>query len=154
MRQHDLPEASKHATRAAVGADPGANQVRNSNAGFVWAVDDSTRLRRWASDSGDGAAYTAFENVEPTGKRFLLALDVSGSMTHGSVAGVPGLTPRYASAALALVTAATETGTRRVGFYAGPSGWATRLRGLYRRESGITPLAISPRQRSTMRSGR
>ena len=33
-------------------------------------------------DALDAAFYTAFENVEPTGKRFLLALDVSGSMTQ------------------------------------------------------------------------
>ena len=35
-------------------------------------------------DALDAAFYTAFENVEPTGKRLLLALDVSGSMTGGS----------------------------------------------------------------------
>jgi 60 kDa SS-A/Ro ribonucleoprotein len=45
------------------------------------------------------------------------------------------------------VTAATEIRSETVGFYAGPSGWASRLRGVYRRQSGITPLAISPRQR-------
>ena len=44
-------------------------------------------------DALDAAFYTAFENVEPTGKRLLLALDVSGSMDGGEVAGVPGLTP-------------------------------------------------------------
>ena len=63
-------------------------------------------------DALDAAFYTAFENVEPTGKRLLLALDVSGSMAGGSVAGVPGLAPRDASAALALVTAATEYAVR------------------------------------------
>ena len=31
-------------------------------------------------DALDAAFYTAFENVEPAGKRLLLALDVSGSM--------------------------------------------------------------------------
>src|SRR5262249_35803490 len=59
-------------------------------------------------DALDGAFYATFESVEPIGKRWLLALDVSGSMSGGSVAGVPGLTPRVASAAMALVTAATE----------------------------------------------
>src|SRR5205823_2214706 len=44
-------------------------------------------------DALDAAFYTAFGNVEQTGKRLLLALDVSGSMTAGSVAGVLGLTP-------------------------------------------------------------
>jgi 60 kDa SS-A/Ro ribonucleoprotein len=87
-------------------------------------------------DALDAAFYTAFGNVEPTGKRLLLALDVSGSMGCGCVAGVPGLTPRDASAALALVTAATEDRYEVVGFYAGRGG-----------EDGLTPLAISPRQR-------
>ena len=81
-------------------------------------------------DALDAAFYTAFENVKPTGKRLLLALDVSGSMGAGHVAGVPGLTPRDASAALALVTAATEARCEIVGF-------CGRLR----------PLAITPRQR-------
>lgn len=59
-------------------------------------------------DALDQAFYRAFQNVEATGKRLVLALDVSGSMSMGMVAGVPGLTPRVASAAMALVTAATE----------------------------------------------
>jgi 60 kDa SS-A/Ro ribonucleoprotein len=81
-------------------------------------------------DALDGAFYAAFGNVEPAGGRTLLALDVSASMTRGSVAGVPGLTPRVASAALALVTAATEPEYQIVGF-----------------TQGLTPLAITPRQR-------
>ncbi|MBY0229639.1 MAG: TROVE domain-containing protein, partial [Gemmataceae bacterium] len=54
----------------------------------------------------DRAFYAAFAAVEPTGKRWLLALDVSGSMGCGTVAGAAGLTPRVAAAAMALVTAA------------------------------------------------
>jgi 60 kDa SS-A/Ro ribonucleoprotein len=54
------------------------------------------------------AFYKAFGNVPATGKRWYLALDVSGSMGGGMVAGVPGLTPRVASAAMALVTANVE----------------------------------------------
>ena len=80
-------------------------------------------------DALDAAFYTAFENVEPTGKRLLLALDVSGSMQSGAVAGVPGLTPRVASAALALVTAATETRYETVAFYAGTGGFGKSGRG-------------------------
>ena len=45
----------------------------------------------------------------------LLALDVSGSMATGQVAGT-SLPPREASAALALLTAATEANTHIVGF--------------------------------------
>ena len=50
----------------------------------------------------------AFENVTPTGKRLYLALDVSGSMAADWVSGIPGLAPRDASAALAMITANTE----------------------------------------------
>jgi 60 kDa SS-A/Ro ribonucleoprotein len=99
-------------------------------------------------DALDAAFYTAFENVEPTGKRLLLALDVSGSMLGGQVAGVPRLTPRDASAALALVTAATESRYEIVGFFAGDGGF--RKRGARRFPGfadGLTPLQVSPRQR-------
>jgi 60 kDa SS-A/Ro ribonucleoprotein len=99
-------------------------------------------------DALDAAFYAAFENVEPTGKRLMLALDVSGSMTWGDVAGVPGLSPRDASAALALVTAATEPEYQIVGFFAGRRGWkAGKRRQWYGGADGITPLSISPRQR-------
>ena len=96
----------------------------------------------------DAAFYTAFESVEATGKRLLLALDVSASMTCGEVAGVPGLAPRDASAALALVTAATESRYEVVGFFAGTGAFETRGAGRFAgRADGLTPLTISPRQR-------
>jgi 60 kDa SS-A/Ro ribonucleoprotein len=99
-------------------------------------------------DALDAAFYSAFGNVEPAGTRLLLALDVSGSMESGSVAGVPGLSPRDASAALALVTAATEPAYEIVGFFAGRRGWKSGVKGRYGfADSGLSPLAISPRQR-------
>jgi 60 kDa SS-A/Ro ribonucleoprotein len=99
-------------------------------------------------DALDAAFYTAFGNVEPTGKRLLLALDVSGSMTFGEIAGVPGLTPRDASAALALVTAATESRYEVVGFFAGKGGFKKKGRSVWAGYTdGLTPLAIGPRQR-------
>jgi 60 kDa SS-A/Ro ribonucleoprotein len=99
-------------------------------------------------DALDAAFYTAFDNVEPSGKRLLLAVDVSGSMTHGAVAGVRGLTPRDASAALALVTAATEARYEVVGFFAAKGGFKKRGRRVYAGYTdGLTPLALSPRQR-------
>jgi 60 kDa SS-A/Ro ribonucleoprotein len=98
-------------------------------------------------DALDAAFYTAFGNVEPTGKRLLLALDVSGSMTFGQVAGMPGLTPREASAALALVTAATESSYEAVGFFAGDGGWASGNRRRGWSSDGLTPLPLTPRQR-------
>jgi 60 kDa SS-A/Ro ribonucleoprotein len=99
-------------------------------------------------DALDAAFDLAFGNVEATGKRLLLALDVSGSMAGGSVAGVPGLTPRDASAALALVTTATEERYEIVGFFAARGGWkAGGRRQFDLGADGLSPLAISPRQR-------
>ena len=56
----------------------------------------------------DKAFYLTFDNVEPTGKNIMLALDVSGSMTWRDMMGIPGLTPNVASAALSLITANVE----------------------------------------------
>ncbi len=64
----------------------------------------------------DAAFYMAFDNVEPSEKNTFLALDVSGSMTRSTVAGCEGLTPRNASAAMALVTARTEPSYHIFGF--------------------------------------
>src|SRR5262249_16176293 len=99
-------------------------------------------------DALDAAFSSAFGNFVPAGARLLLALDISGSMTSRAVAGVPGLTPRDASAALALVTAATESNYEIVGFFAGKGGFKKRGRQLYSGYAeGLTPLSISPRQR-------
>ena len=100
-------------------------------------------------DALDAAFYDAFGNVEPAGKRFLLALDVSGSMTFDRVAGAPGLTPRDASAAMALVTAATEPAHEVVGFYtSGRHAWQSPVPGQAQGwPSGLSPLSISPGQR-------
>lgn len=59
------------------------------------------------NDALDEAFYLAFANVEPSNRRTLIGLDVSGSMSCGQVAGTP-LTPRAAAAALTLLTAKTE----------------------------------------------
>ncbi len=66
----------------------------------------------------DTAFYAAFEAVEPTGKRRMIALDVSGSMSAG-VNGLPSLNCREASAAMAMVTIAREPDTYVVGFTGG-----------------------------------
>ncbi len=64
----------------------------------------------------ESAFYLAFGNVESTGKRLLLALDVSGSMQSGTIAGIPGLTPAMATAAMALVTLRREPNACCMGF--------------------------------------
>ncbi|MET1009428.1 MAG: TROVE domain-containing protein [Gaiellaceae bacterium] len=99
-------------------------------------------------DALDAAFYAAFANVEAAGTRLLLALDVSSSMTTGWVAGVPGLTPRDASAALALVTAATEGRYEVVGFFAGKGAWKSGTKSQWSwMKQGLTPLTLSPRRR-------
>ncbi|KAJ7339514.1 60 kDa SS-A/Ro ribonucleoprotein [Desmophyllum pertusum] len=63
----------------------------------------------------DEAFYLAFKTVQPTNKRFLLAIDVSGSMSWGNCNGTT-ITPRIASAAMAMLTARTEPQYHFVGF--------------------------------------
>ena len=93
---------------------------------------------RKVTDALDAAFYRAFGAVEPSGKRTLLAVDVSGSMT-APVSGMR-ITAREASAALALVQLATEPAATAVGFTAraGARTW---------HDTALAPLAISPRQR-------
>jgi 60 kDa SS-A/Ro ribonucleoprotein len=95
-------------------------------------------------DALNDAFYTTFGNVAPTGRRWLLALDVSGSMGGNMIAGIPGLDARVASAAMALVTASTEAKHTIVAFSSGPSGYGGMWGG---GDSGLTPVSISPRQR-------
>ncbi len=80
-------------------------------------------------DALDAAFYAAFGAVEPSGARLVLALDVSGSMTAG-MPGLPFLSCRDASAAMALVTAAVEPSYAVVAF-----------------SHQMVPIAVSPRQR-------
>jgi len=97
-------------------------------------------------DALDRAFYLSFENAPTTGKRIMLALDVSGSMGM-PVAGIDSLSCREASAAMALVTAATEPDHRFVAFTKGsyPSQWSKTHGSQY--DTGLSALAISPRQR-------
>ncbi|MGI8587489.1 MAG: TROVE domain-containing protein [Chloroflexia bacterium] len=95
-------------------------------------------------DALNDAFYAAFENVVPTGARWVLALDVSGSMAGNMLAGMPGLDARVGSAAMCLVTAATEPQHAIVAFSAAQGGYGGRFGG---GEPGLTPVEISPRQR-------
>ncbi len=81
-------------------------------------------------DALNDAFYLAFACVQPSNKRIVLALDVSGSMSSGTVGNTPGMTPRVASSALALVTAATEPNYTIMAF-----------------SDTFMPLPISPKQR-------
>ena len=103
--------------------------------------------QRWTpvarvTDALDAAFYLAFGAVEASGKRTMLALDVSGSMT-ASVHGLEFLSCREASAAMALVTAAVEPEHFFTAFTGGgyPSRWGPEY------GSGLSVLDVSPRQR-------
>lgn len=65
-------------------------------------------------DALNDAFYAAFHNVKPTGKRFILGIDVSGSMT-GQIQG-SNITSAEAAAAMAMVTARTEAEYEIMGF--------------------------------------
>jgi 60 kDa SS-A/Ro ribonucleoprotein len=81
-------------------------------------------------DALDEAFYASFKYIEPSGKNILLGLDVSGSMSCDSVMGIPDLTPRAVSTAMAMATMRTEENWHVMGF-----------------TGGFVELKISPRQR-------
>jgi len=90
-------------------------------------------------DALDEAFYLAFRNVEPTGKRQLLAVDISGSM-GGLISGYP-ISCREAAAAMAMVTMRVEDEADYylVGF--------TSSGGYGYGHHSLTPIPISPRMR-------
>ncbi|KAG2461255.1 60 kDa SS-A/Ro ribonucleoprotein [Polypterus senegalus] len=74
---------------------------------------------KWNPDSDilkalDTAFYKSFKNVEPTGKRFVLGVDVSGSMSD-RVLGSP-VSCRNAAAAMCMAIARTEKDSKIVAF--------------------------------------
>jgi len=81
-------------------------------------------------DALNDAFYLAFNNVEPTGKRFVIGVDASGSMTQQ--AGNTPLNCRQAAVAQALVIANTE-----------PNSVITA----FTMDNHIVTLPISPKQR-------
>ena len=83
---------------------------RGVRSAATWTVSNKT------VEALDEAFELSFGAVEPAGTRHLLGLDVSSSMSGGEIAGVPGLTPSAATAALAVVAARTEPWTAIMGF--------------------------------------
>jgi 60 kDa SS-A/Ro ribonucleoprotein len=95
-------------------------------------------------DALDEAFYATFQNVDPCNKPVLLALDVSGSMAASMIAG-SCTSAREASAAMALITAATEPECEIIAFSAPAQG---RYGGMHGGgEPGITRVSLSPRMR-------
>jgi 60 kDa SS-A/Ro ribonucleoprotein len=101
-------------------------------------------------DALDAAFYATFSNVEPCHKPVLLALDVSGSMAGSMIAG-SCISAREASAAMALITAATEPEHEIIAFSAPAHGCGSHFPsfgGMHGGgEPGITRVSISPRMR-------
>ncbi len=67
-------------------------------------------------DALEEAFYKAFNYVEPTGKRFLFGIDVSGSMASVSYSDPHSITPREAAAIIAMTCARTEKNYECMGF--------------------------------------
>eukprot|EP01052_Picozoa_sp_SAG31_P019513 SAG31_NODE_1426_length_8393_cov_3.363275_2_plen_812_part_00 len=66
---------------------------------------------------GLGKAFMhAFQSAQPTNKRIVQAVDISGSMAWSPVCGSSSLSAREGAAALAWLTAATEPWCQTVGF--------------------------------------
>ncbi len=106
------------------------------------------------------AFHLAFKTVIPSGKRFMLGIDISGSMDTGFIAGgtdrfghpAPGpVSARAAAAAMAMVTSATEPMCHAFGFTAGgPAHWSIangRKIAWGSSENGLTPIDLSKRRR-------
>jgi 60 kDa SS-A/Ro ribonucleoprotein len=95
-------------------------------------------------DALDDAFYAAFDYVEPTNKRFLLALDVSGSM-NWQVEKAGNLTARELAAAMAMTTVKTENIYHTVAFTTG--GFRNTTGGGWRLSGDIRAFPLSSRQR-------
>ncbi|XP_062515733.1 RNA-binding protein RO60-like [Corticium candelabrum] len=81
---------------------------RGEKGKLVWDVNQTI------VDSLDDAFYKSFKFVEPTGKRFLLAIDVSGSMD--SPVNGSSIEASTAAAAMSMVTARCEKNYHMLGF--------------------------------------
>lgn len=90
-------------------------------------------------DALDDSFYKAFNYMEPTGQRYYLGIDVSGSMGMGNVCGVENFTPREAAAAMAMTVVKLEKQYYSAGFTSS-GGWRSR-------DTGMTELALSSKQR-------
>lgn len=100
-------------------------------------------------DALDAGFYTAFKNVEPTGKNTGLFIDISGSMAfpgRSEVRSMGNMTARDLAGAMALVTANVEPNWEVFAFSAQDQGLA---RGYYNPRAPIVMRSapISPKQR-------
>lgn len=81
-------------------------------------------------DCLDEAFYASFKEVQPTGKKILICLDVSGSMTMGSCVGSSCIMPLEVGAAMSMIWLVTDKNSEVMAF-----------------TQKLVPLNISPRRR-------
>jgi len=102
-------------------------------------------------DALNEAFYLAFSAVEPTGKRWLLGVDVSGSMGGSYIAGT-AVSCRTAAACMAMVALRTEPQSYVHGFCGGDFSHLGRLYSSYRGSNpdvvdGFVDLGLSKSMR-------
>ncbi len=93
-------------------------------------------------DALNKAFYLSFKNIVPSGKRILIALDVSGSMGMYKLQSNPLISAREGSALMAMVTARTEKRYTVVGFTGSGNGMWGRNQDI----KDLSLLTISPDQ--------
>lgn len=67
-------------------------------------------------DALEKALMLSFDFVEPTNSRYYIGVDVSSSMTWGTIAGMPSLAPNVGAAVMALAIAKAEPNYYIAGF--------------------------------------
>ena len=178
MSRNKVTETFSHGERMVVDALTDRGRIARSRLHPVGVLSALLTYKTGRSYRGDGtwtpnarivdaldeAFYHSFGAVEPSGKRTLIAVDVSGSMTN-PIMKVPGLDARMAAGALAMVTARVEPQYEIVVFSSGrgldryygrstmrhPDGeWmppASYRNDRWQEMLGIAPAPVSPRQR-------
>ncbi len=107
-------------------------------AGHGYKGSNSWNVLPTISAALENAFYLAFKNVEPTGLRHFIGLDVSGSMSCKGVAGYEFLTPAMVNAAMVMSLMRSESQYHVIGF--GSQGYFGNG---YRGNSGIFDVGIN-----------
>lgn len=125
-------------------------QIDRKHNGY-WSV---SRNKTWNTttmieDALQSGFYASFKTVEPSGKKFLVGLDVSGSMSVSAATGAD-LTAAQASGAMAMILARTEPNTEVYGFANSfrdlgirpTDKWETIMRKISNQNFGSTDMSL------------
>lgn len=116
-------------------------QVNRQGSGGGFYGYHGGRNKTWTTvpqivDALNEGYYLAFKHVEPSGKRFMLGVDVSGSMSYGIGQGLD-ISCAQAAGAMAMTIARTEPAYMVRGFTSGNGDAAFQ-------DLGITPRMLLP----------